>query len=125
MFAATLVSALTIRIVLGDWQITDPLVPLAMIALIPFLEWIIHVFILHWRPRHLGAFTIDPLLAASTASTTSTPLRAAPLHPVEGTAVGTACRSCDCGPGLSTTQARADLFGRPPPFSAWDTGATT
>ena len=34
-----------------------------MIALFPFFEWIIHVFILHWRPKHLGRLTIDPLLA--------------------------------------------------------------
>ena len=34
-----------------------------MLALFPFFEWIIHVFILHWRPKRLGPLTIDPLLA--------------------------------------------------------------
>ena len=63
MIGATLVAALTARIIVGDWQITDALVPLVMIALFPFFEWIIHVFILHWRPKHLGRLTIDPLLA--------------------------------------------------------------
>ena len=53
---------LTARITVGDWQITDA-VPLVMVALLPFFEWIIHVFILHWRPKHLGRLTIDPLLA--------------------------------------------------------------
>jgi hypothetical protein len=63
MIGATLVAALTARIVVGHWQISDALVPLVMLAVFPFFEWIIHVFILHWRPRHLGALTIDPLLA--------------------------------------------------------------
>jgi hypothetical protein len=63
MIGAMLVAALTARIIVGDWQITDALVPLVMIALFPFFEWIIHVFILHWRPKHLGRLTIDPLLA--------------------------------------------------------------
>ena len=57
------VVALTARIIVGDWQITDVLVPPVMIALFPFFEWMIHAFILHWRPKHLGRSTIDPLLA--------------------------------------------------------------
>jgi hypothetical protein len=63
MIGVMLVAVLTVRIIVGDWQITDVLVPLVMIALFPFYEWIIHVFILHWRPKHLGRVTIDPLLA--------------------------------------------------------------
>ena len=63
MIGATLVAALTARIIVGDWQITDAVVPVVMVALFPFFEWIIHVFILHWRPKHLGRLTIDPLLA--------------------------------------------------------------
>jgi Fatty acid hydroxylase superfamily len=63
MIGVMLVAALAARIIVGDWQITDALVPLVMVALFPFFEWIIHVFILHWRPKHLGRLTIDPLLA--------------------------------------------------------------
>jgi sterol desaturase/sphingolipid hydroxylase (fatty acid hydroxylase superfamily) len=63
MIGAMFVVVLTARIIVGDWQVTDALVPLVMIALFPFLEWIIHVFILHWRPKHLGRLTIDPLVA--------------------------------------------------------------
>ncbi|MCV7279008.1 sterol desaturase family protein [Mycolicibacterium flavescens] len=63
LIGATLVAALTARIVVGDWQITDAIVPVAMLALFPFFEWLIHVFVLHWRPKRLGAVTIDPLLA--------------------------------------------------------------
>jgi hypothetical protein len=63
MIGATLIGALVARIVVGDWQFTDALVPLVMLALFPFFEWLVHLVILHWRPRHLGAVTIDPLLA--------------------------------------------------------------
>jgi hypothetical protein len=63
MFGAMLVAALIARVVVGDWQITDALVPLVMLAFFPFFEWIIHVYILHWRPKRLGRLTIDSLLA--------------------------------------------------------------
>ena len=63
MIGAILVAAVTARIIVGDWQITDALVPAVMLAVFPFFEWIVHVFVLHWRPRHVGALTIDPLLA--------------------------------------------------------------
>jgi hypothetical protein len=63
VIGVTLVGALTARIAVGDWQLTDALVPAVMLALFPFLEWVIHVFVLHWRPKHVGRLTIDPLLA--------------------------------------------------------------
>jgi hypothetical protein len=63
MIGAALAGALLARIIVGDWQFTDALVPLVMPALFPFLEWLVHVFILHWRPRRLGSLTVDPLLA--------------------------------------------------------------
>jgi hypothetical protein len=63
MIGATFAATLTARIIVGDWQLTDVLVLLVMLALFPFFEWIIHVLILHWRPKHLGRLKIDPLLA--------------------------------------------------------------
>jgi hypothetical protein len=63
MIGSTFAAALTARVVVGDWQITDAVVPLVMLALFPFLEWLIHVFILHWRPKRIGRLTMDPLLA--------------------------------------------------------------
>jgi hypothetical protein len=63
MLGVMLVTALIARVIVGDWQFTDVLVPLVMLALFPFFEWIIHVFILHWRPKRLGRLTIDSLLA--------------------------------------------------------------
>jgi Fatty acid hydroxylase superfamily len=63
MLAVTLFAALTLRVVVGDWQITDVVVPVVMLAAFPFFEWVVHVFLLHWRPRRVGRLTIDPLLA--------------------------------------------------------------
>jgi hypothetical protein len=63
MIGATLLVALAGRIVVADWQLTDAVVPVAMLAVFPFFEWVVHVSILHWRPRRLGPVTIDPLLA--------------------------------------------------------------
>lgn len=59
----TLTATLTARIIVADWQWTDALLPLVMIVLFPFAEWLIHVGILHWRPRRVGPATIDSLLA--------------------------------------------------------------
>jgi len=63
MLGVMLVAALVARVIVGDRQITDVLVPLVMLALFPFFEWSIHVFILHWRPKRVGRLTIDSLLA--------------------------------------------------------------
>jgi hypothetical protein len=63
MIGVVFVLALAARVAVGDWQITDALLPLVMLTLFPFLEWMIHVFILHWRPKRLGRLTIDPLLS--------------------------------------------------------------
>ena len=45
----------------GSWW--ELLIPAGLIALFPVIEWVIHVAILHWRPRSLGPVTIDSLLA--------------------------------------------------------------
>jgi len=63
MIGATLLTALAARIAVGDWQLTDALVPAVMLALFPFFEWLVHVGVLHWRPRRLGPVTVDSLLA--------------------------------------------------------------
>src|SRR5690348_12602144 len=63
VLALTFVGAVAARIVVGDWQLTDVVLPVLMVAAFPVLEWIIHVAILHWRPRTVGPLTMDPLLA--------------------------------------------------------------
>ncbi len=63
MIAAVLVGSATARVVVGDWRWSDAIGPAAFVALFPVLEWVIHVFVLHWRPRKVGAVTVDTLLA--------------------------------------------------------------
>ncbi len=57
------VVSLTGRLPIGDWRITDALLPLVMLTLFPFFEWTVHVTVLHWRPRRLGPIAIDSELA--------------------------------------------------------------
>lgn len=63
MIGATLVGALVWRIAEGDWRPSDLWAPAALVALFPVLEWLIHVFILHWRPRNVAGLQIDTELA--------------------------------------------------------------
>jgi Fatty acid hydroxylase superfamily len=63
LVGVTFGAALAARIAVGDWQPTDAVVPVVMLAVFPFFEWLVHVVVLHWRPRRLGPVTIDPLLA--------------------------------------------------------------
>ncbi len=63
MIAATLVAAVSWRIVEDDWRLTDVWAPVILVALFPVLEWVIHVFVLHWRPRRVAGLMIDSELA--------------------------------------------------------------
>ena len=37
--------------------------PVALVAFFPVIEWVIHVVILHWRPRKVGGVRVDSLLS--------------------------------------------------------------
>ncbi|MEV5391658.1 sterol desaturase family protein [Nocardia farcinica] len=63
MIATTLVCVLAARLAVGDWKPTDALVPLVMVAVFPVFEWVVHVLVLHWRPKRLGRLTLDSELA--------------------------------------------------------------
>lgn len=63
MIGTALVISVAARCAAGDWQLTDLIVPAVMLVTFPFFEWIVHVFILHWRPRRFGPITLDSLLA--------------------------------------------------------------
>ncbi len=63
MISAFVAAALTGRLVVGDWALGDVWAPLAFVAVFPFIEWTIHVFILHWRPRKVAGVYVDTLLA--------------------------------------------------------------
>ncbi len=59
LFAVTLVA----RVVVGQWSWWDLAVVVGMIAAQPFVEWVIHTFILHFRPRDVAGKTVDLHLA--------------------------------------------------------------
>jgi len=63
LIGLTLVIAAGWRIALGGWTWTDAVVPAVMLAVFPLFEWVVHVCVLHWRPRRIGALRIDSLLA--------------------------------------------------------------
>jgi hypothetical protein len=63
LIGGTLLVSLVARVGLGDWRPSDALVPVAMLAAFPFFEWVVHVCVLHWRPREVAGVKIDPLLA--------------------------------------------------------------
>ena len=45
----------------GDWW--ELAIPAALLASFPLVEWVVHVCVLHWRPRVIGPVTVDSLLA--------------------------------------------------------------
>jgi hypothetical protein len=53
----------TARIALGGWSTWDGLIPLVILALEPFTEWVVHVVLLHWKPRAVLGRRLDPLVA--------------------------------------------------------------
>lgn len=63
MISVFILGTLTGRLVVGDWALSDAWAPIAFLALFPFTEWTIHVFILHWRPRRIAGVHVDSLLA--------------------------------------------------------------
>jgi hypothetical protein len=54
---------LAARLVHGDWQISDAVLPAILLAVFPVYEWVVHVFVLHWKPRRIGPVTLDSILA--------------------------------------------------------------
>ncbi len=56
-------AAVLARLVVGRFQWADLVVVGGIIAVEPFAEWLLHVFVLHFRPRTIGGRRIDPLFA--------------------------------------------------------------
>lgn len=63
LLSVALFAAVVVRVAVGDWQWSDAVAPLVVVAIFPFVEWMIHVFILHWRPRRVAGVMVDPVLA--------------------------------------------------------------
>lgn len=77
-------TALVARVVVGGWTIGDAWVALAIVAAWPMQEWLIHVLLLHWKPREILGRRIDPANArkhrAHHREPTDIGLVFAPLH---------------------------------------------
>ncbi len=63
LIAAFLLGAAGWRSLLPGFGWTELIVPVALVGLFPVIEWLIHVCILHWRPRKVGKVAVDSLLA--------------------------------------------------------------
>lgn len=63
LLGACLTGAITGRVLAGPGSWWELLVPLGLLAVLPVVEWLVHVFILHWRPRKVAGLSMDPLLA--------------------------------------------------------------
>jgi hypothetical protein len=55
--------ALVVRLALGGWRLADAVVAVVILGLEPFTEWLIHVFLLHARPKTIAGRTYDSLVA--------------------------------------------------------------
>jgi hypothetical protein len=63
LIATFLAGAVAARVAVGGGSVRELAIPAALVALFPVIEWVIHVVILHWRPRRVGPVAVDSLLA--------------------------------------------------------------
>jgi hypothetical protein len=63
LIATFLLGAIGYRATMPTFGWTELIVPVALVALFPVIEWVIHVVILHWRPRKVGGVRVDSLLS--------------------------------------------------------------
>ena len=63
VIAALLLLTLAGRIFVGHWSWWDLLVPVLILGAQPFTEWLIHVYLLHFKPRTVNGRTVDPLVS--------------------------------------------------------------
>jgi len=63
LLGSLLLGSVAGRVVVGGGAWWELLVPVGLVLLLPVVEWVVHVGILHWRPRRVGPVTVDPLLS--------------------------------------------------------------
>jgi len=56
-------AAIAARVALGGWRRRDVAIAGGILAAEPFTEWLVHVFLLHFRPRTVAGRRVDPLVA--------------------------------------------------------------
>ena len=65
LIAVAIVCALAVRLSLGRWTVTDVVVAAVIVVLQPFTEWLLHVRVLHAKPRQVFGRTFDSLAAST------------------------------------------------------------
>ena len=61
--ATFLLAAVCYRATVRELGWTELIVPAALVVFFPVIEWVVHVVILHWRPRKVGGVSVDSLLS--------------------------------------------------------------
>ena len=63
MIGMLLAASASWRVIEGGWRWSDLIGPAVLLLLYPFIEWTIHVFVLHYRPRKVAGRMLDYQLA--------------------------------------------------------------
>jgi sterol desaturase/sphingolipid hydroxylase (fatty acid hydroxylase superfamily) len=63
LLGAAVAAAYAWRASLGTMGLVDALVVVGYLAAFPFIEWVIHTSLLHFKPVRLGGVRLDPLVA--------------------------------------------------------------
>lgn len=63
LLGAALVASVAGRLIVGGGSWWELVIPVILIALLPMIEWTVHVFVLHWKPRRIVGLHVDPLLS--------------------------------------------------------------
>ena len=64
LIAAFLVATIALRVALwGPWSWAELIGPAVIVAFEPFLEWLIHVLLLHFKPKTIAGKHVDPLVS--------------------------------------------------------------
>lgn len=59
LLVSVLAAALAALVASGGWRWAQLVVVAAVVGAQPFVEWLVHVYVLHARPRRLGPVTLD------------------------------------------------------------------
>ncbi len=63
LIGSFLLGSIAFRATQQTFSWTELIVPVALVAFFPVIEWVIHVVILHWKPRRVAGVGVDSLLA--------------------------------------------------------------